>query len=73
MTDDRLETTTNEELIEVIKTLQQALRESQALAETSGNASKQSSVETWPPEKIAERAEKVRELCHKEIKKQMKW
>jgi len=63
-----------EELIVLVQRLQEAAvqqdRDFQALAETSGNRAAKAE-ET--PEKINERALKIREICHKEIGKQMKW
>jgi hypothetical protein len=63
----------------MVPALQTRLRDTQrlidtnsALKESSGNASKDQTV-PWTPEKIAERAQKVREICGKEIKKEMKW
>ncbi|CAK4031438.1 Hypothetical predicted protein [Lecanosticta acicola] len=77
LTEDELESMTNQELIEIVIILQKALHELQekntkALAESSGNAAK-AAADIWTPEKVAERAAKARDICRKEIKKQMKW
>lgn len=63
-----------QDLIDLVQGLQEAAVQHThfllALAETSGNRAGKT-VET--PEKIAERANKIRDICHKEIEKQMKW
>ncbi|KAK4507722.1 hypothetical protein PRZ48_001457 [Zasmidium cellare] len=78
LSEDALESMTNEDLIKTIKVLQIALqashKQSQVLAETTANSSKPNpAAAAWTPEKINERALKVRELVGKEVKKQMKW
>lgn len=43
-----------------------------ALVEVCGNQRKLPD-DIWSPEKIADRAEKIRSICQKEVKKQLKW
>ena len=77
---EQLQSLEKDVLIGMVLGLQTRLRDTQkklvdrnsALKESSGNASKEKAV-AWTPEKIAERAQEVREICGKEIKKQMKW
>lgn len=71
---DELTAMSKEDLIGLVQGLQEAAVQHthflQALAETSGNRAGKAA-ET--PEKIPERARKIRDICHKKIGKQMKW
>ena len=51
-----------------LQMMEVTLNATRALKEASNNID-----QSWTPEKIAERAKKLQELCAKEIKKQMKW
>lgn len=80
LTQEQLDELSTDESKAAIVTLQKALHDShngvqksRALAETTGNRGPPTQDSTWTAEKVAERAEKVRDICHKEIKKQMKW
>ena len=80
MTKEELETVDKDMLIGMVLAFQDRLRNAQkqpvdkdsALKEISANASK-TQADVWTPQKIAERAHKMKEICRKEIKKQMKW
>lgn len=63
-----------QDLIDLVQGLQEAPVQHthflQALAETSDTRAGKAAES---PEKIAERACKIQDICHKEIEKQMKW